>query len=227
MQATGRPSAAARTSSRYEPVLGRTPADQVVLPAVGPAALHEPPERPDHLELLLVVAGPRQEEPPDRQDHRVLVRRRHQGHRRVQHVALAPPQLRDPALGVPRVGQHAVVGVQELEAGPVPGEQRHPRGQAPAPTAARVHAHDRNAQRAGVGADPDLGRHPPGRAQVDVHGSSRHAVHPGGEGDGAAPVEPATGGASTTARPTSLAVDLRHHLVGGDRGGHEAARAAR
>src|ERR671910_713108 len=47
-------------------------ADKVVGPPLAGAALHEASERADHLELLLVVAGPRHEEASHREDHRAL-----------------------------------------------------------------------------------------------------------------------------------------------------------
>ena len=201
------------------PVLGAAPADQVVRPALGPARRHQPAECPDHLQLLLVVAGAGHEEAADRQDDRLLGGRGHRRDRRVEHAVTAAPHPLGPALGVGRVGHDPVVAGQEVEPGARPDQLGHGPGQGRPPPASGVGAQHRDAEAAGVGADAVLGRHPRRAPHVDGHGVAgatstsngratlRRSVRPDGRGHDRL----ADGGP----------VDLRGDLDRADLGRHE------
>ena len=124
---TGRPRGGPLDLGQVRPVGGLAAADQVQLPAVEPAAADHLAERLDLLELLLGVAEPGGDEPADGQDAPGL------GagvqvpgpDRREQHVRVDPPEPPDPVPGVLGVGQHPLVGAEELQVGGVaqqPGE---------------------------------------------------------------------------------------------------------
>ena len=157
-------------------------------------ALDQLPEGADHLDLLLRVPALGGEEAPDGEDHGALAGQpvlvlvgpnelalvtlaatdaepaavaegATQADRWVQELAVTTPELADPVLGEPRVGEQPVVRVEERRLGRVRLEQR----EQAAPDAHRVAADDHAAQRNAEGALVVIAQHLAGAPGLAAH----------------------------------------------------------